>query len=83
MASSTSYAPPNIFPEPSTSPIDEDPPGNPGGNPGENRLVFHCLLPLIIGGVDEKISNAKSSSMFQVLRYHAGQLTLYCYSVQS
>jgi hypothetical protein len=65
MASSTSYAPPNIFPEPSASPIDADPPENPGGH----RLVFH-FLPLIIGGIDEKISNAKSSSMFQVLRYH-------------
>jgi hypothetical protein len=74
MASSTSYAPPNIFPEPSTSPIDADPPGNPGGH----RVIFHYLIPLIIGGVDEKTSNAKSSGMFQVLRYHTGQLTLYC-----
>jgi hypothetical protein len=72
--SSTSYAPPNIFPKP---PIDEAPPGNPGGH----RLVSHCLLSLIVDVVDEKTSNANSDSMFQVLRYHTGQLTLYGYPV--
>jgi len=38
-----------------------------------SSIVF---FPLILGGVDEKASKTKSSSRFQVLRYHTGQLTL-------
>lgn len=45
-------------------------------------LSFIVFFPLILGGVDEKTSNTKSSSRFQVLRYHTGQLTLRRYPVQ-
>jgi hypothetical protein len=45
-------------------------------------LSFIVFFPLILGGVDEKTSETMSSSRFQVLRNHAGQLTLRFYPVQ-
>ena len=39
-------------------------------------LSFIVFFPLILGGVDEKTSKTMSSSRFQVLRNHAGQLTV-------
>jgi len=37
-------------------------------------LSFIVFLSLIFGGVDEKTSNTKSSSKFQVLRCHSTHL---------
>lgn len=84
MDSGTSFAPPNLFPNHpghhDTPSIDTDPSGNhdlpsidtdPPGNTGDYRLVFRCLLfinPRWL--IDEKTSNTKSSSRFEILRYH-------------
>jgi hypothetical protein len=47
-------------------------------------VLSSVVFPLILGGIDEKTSNTKSSSRFQVLRYHwhTGQLTLRRWPVQ-